>query len=110
MLDRGQRATERIFADVQRRLKRTYRGAIKDVQAKLEAFEARHAAADARWRKMLADGKTNLSFQDLIRVAARTGVSGRAMAKEVRPACGDAVQHRPNRAEDHERRTAERVR
>lgn len=56
MLDRGQRATERIFADVQRRLKRTYREAIKDVQAKLEAFEARHAAADARWRKMLADG------------------------------------------------------
>lgn len=56
MLDLGQQATERIYADVQRRLKSNYRQAVHEVQAKLDDFTKRHKAADLKMRKKLADG------------------------------------------------------
>lgn len=57
MLDHGQRATERIYADVQRRLKRNYRQAAHEVQAKLDEFNAKFKDADRQNRRLLSEGK-----------------------------------------------------
>lgn len=57
MLDIGQQATERAFADVQRRLKRNYRQAVHEMQDKLDAFNAHYRDADLKMRKKLKDGK-----------------------------------------------------
>ena len=57
MLDIGQQATERAFADVQRRLKRNYRQAVHEMQDKLDTFNAHYRDADLKMRKKLKDGK-----------------------------------------------------
>lgn len=63
-LDRGQLATERSYADVQRRLKRNYRQAVHEVQQKMDAFNQRYKAADIEKRKQLSEGKITKSDYD----------------------------------------------
>lgn len=56
-LDRGQTATERVFADVERRLKRNYRQAMHEVQQKMDEFNAKFKDADRQNRRLLSEGK-----------------------------------------------------
>jgi len=63
-LDRGQLATERSYADVQRRLKRNYRQAVHEVQQKMDDFNKRYKTADVEKRKQLSEGKITKSDYD----------------------------------------------
>ena len=63
-LDRGQLATERSYADVQRRLKRNYRQAVHEVQQKMDDFNKRYKAADIEKRKQLSEGKITKADYD----------------------------------------------
>jgi len=64
VLDNGQLATEHIYADVQRRLKRNYRQAVHEVQAKLDKYLEQFKKADAEKRLLLKQGKITKAEYD----------------------------------------------
>ena len=57
MSDAGTNFTDRRQQELDRRIKRIYRDAAKDIEAKMQDFTQRHAAKEQMYRQQLADGK-----------------------------------------------------
>lgn len=56
-MDHGQRAAEQAQAALARRLRKVYGDAVKEIDEQLKDYAKSFAAADAKMRKKLADGK-----------------------------------------------------
>lgn len=78
-LDYGQRATERAYANVRRRLERNYQQAITEVREKMEHYAQRFKANDEKYRQMVKDGKmTQQDYESWLRGQVFRGNQWRA--------------------------------
>lgn len=64
MRDYGHEETEKLLAQMERKIAREYRQAIKDTQEKLDDYLRRFKIKDEAWQKMVANGeKTQREYQ-----------------------------------------------
>ena len=57
MADVGTRFTDKRLEELEKRLRRIYSDAAKDIEAKIRDFNQRHAVKEAKYRQMVKDGK-----------------------------------------------------
>lgn len=57
MADVGTRFTDRQQVELEKRLRRVYSDAAKDIEAKMQDFNRRHKVKEAKYRQMVKDGK-----------------------------------------------------
>jgi len=57
MADIGTRFTDKRQDELEKRLRRIYSDAAKDIEAKMQDFNRRHKVKEAKYRQMLKDGK-----------------------------------------------------
>lgn len=57
MRDRGHELTDELLEEMERKIRREYQQAVKDVQAKLDDYLRRFQIKDEIWRKNVAEGK-----------------------------------------------------
>lgn len=68
MADIGTRFTDKRQQELEKRLRRIYSDAAKDIEAKMQDFNRRHKVKEAKYRQMVKDGKiTQADFDSWMR-------------------------------------------
>lgn len=84
MADYGTRKTDEAVKRAERRLRRVYKEAQRDIAEKLQAWQEAHKAREARYRKMVADGKmTQADFDAWMRGQVFQGKQWAARKAEI---------------------------
>ena len=60
--------TERILAEIEKRIQREYAQAEKEISAKIDDYMARFRLKDAKWQKWVDDGKKTQKEYDQWRI------------------------------------------